>query len=316
MPSYDIFNGDADGLCALQQLRLHSPRDAVRVTGTKREVALLERVAAAPGDHLTVLDVSMHANAAGLRRCLAAGAYVEWFDHHHPGEPRQHPNLVTHLDLSPAVCTSLIVDRHLGGAHRAWAVVGAFGDNLDEAARAAAAPLGLDAGRLERLQALGQCLNYNAYGASVEELLFHPAELFARLHGHADPLDFAARDDAFATLATAREQDLQRALRVPAALDAPAACAVILADAPWARRVIGTFSNHLASQEPRRAHAVLVPQAGRFTVSIRAPLAAPTGADRFALEFGGGGRAAAAGVNALAPEDVPSFLAAFRARFG
>ena len=33
MTYYDVFNGDADGICALQQLRLHEPRDAVRVTG-------------------------------------------------------------------------------------------------------------------------------------------------------------------------------------------------------------------------------------------------------------------------------------------
>ena len=34
MKFYDVFNGDADGLCALHQLRLAEPRDAVLVTGT------------------------------------------------------------------------------------------------------------------------------------------------------------------------------------------------------------------------------------------------------------------------------------------
>ena len=40
-----VFNGDADGLCALQQLRLASPRGAggeTLVTGVKRDIALLE----------------------------------------------------------------------------------------------------------------------------------------------------------------------------------------------------------------------------------------------------------------------------------
>ena len=31
MTCFDVFNGDADGLCALQQLRLEDPRDAVLV---------------------------------------------------------------------------------------------------------------------------------------------------------------------------------------------------------------------------------------------------------------------------------------------
>ena len=31
---------------------------------------------------------------------------------------------------APGICTGMLVDRHLGGRHRAWAVVAAFGDNL------------------------------------------------------------------------------------------------------------------------------------------------------------------------------------------
>ena len=140
---YDIFNGDADGLCALQQLRLAEPRAATLVTGTKRDIALLDRVQSQSGDDLTVLDVSMRANATGLRRALASGARVRWFDHHDAGEIPVDANLEAHLDFSPGICTSLIVDRHLGGRFRAWAVAGAFGDNLAESARAAAATLGL-----------------------------------------------------------------------------------------------------------------------------------------------------------------------------
>ena len=50
MTHYDVFNGDADGICALQQLRLAEPRDAVLVTGVKRDIALLDRVPARAGD--------------------------------------------------------------------------------------------------------------------------------------------------------------------------------------------------------------------------------------------------------------------------
>lgn len=59
MAHYDVFNGDADGLCALQQLRLANPKSSQRVTGPKRDIALLERVNAKAGDSVTVLDISM-----------------------------------------------------------------------------------------------------------------------------------------------------------------------------------------------------------------------------------------------------------------
>ena len=76
MAFYDIFNGDADGICALHQLRLIIPRDAELVTGIKRDIRLVERVCASAGDELIVLDVSMDTNRAGVRAALEAGARV------------------------------------------------------------------------------------------------------------------------------------------------------------------------------------------------------------------------------------------------
>ena len=70
---YDIFNGDADGLCALQQLRLARPQSAELITGVKRDIRLLDRVVARAGDSLTVLDISMRANAGALGKHLEAG---------------------------------------------------------------------------------------------------------------------------------------------------------------------------------------------------------------------------------------------------
>ena len=46
---YDVFNGDADGICALLQLRLEMPLVSTRITGIKRDIALLGRVPADPG---------------------------------------------------------------------------------------------------------------------------------------------------------------------------------------------------------------------------------------------------------------------------
>ena len=111
MRFYDIFNGDADGLCALQQLRLADPVGAICITGAKRDIALVERVIAAPGDRLTVCDISLESNLEAMRRALDAGAQIRWFDHHRAGEPFDHPGLERHVDLSSAMCTSAIVDR-------------------------------------------------------------------------------------------------------------------------------------------------------------------------------------------------------------
>ncbi|MBL6808331.1 MAG: hypothetical protein ISQ55_04600, partial [Pseudomonadales bacterium] len=76
MARYDVFNGDADGICALLQLRLAEPADSALVTGVKRDINLLRQVEPAAGDQITVLDVSMDTNKAALEDCLAAGAQV------------------------------------------------------------------------------------------------------------------------------------------------------------------------------------------------------------------------------------------------
>ena len=170
MAVYVIFNGDADGLCALHQLRLARPRhDESRelITGVKRDIQLLSRPAlraARAGDEITVLDISHKSNAAALAELLARGVKCQYFDHHAAGMIPVHANLDAHIDTAPEVCTSLIVDKHLAGAHRLWAVVAAFGDNLVAPALRAAQPLDLDHTELARLHELGDCLNYNAYG--------------------------------------------------------------------------------------------------------------------------------------------------------
>ena len=126
-----------------------------------------------------------------------AGARCLYFDHHFSGDIPAHPGLEAHIRSVPGVCTSLLVDEYLGGRFRAWAVVAAFGDNLPQEARARPSRCSSSADELATLRELGECLNYNAYGDSLEDLHFHPAELYRRLHRFADPLEFAARDPAF-----------------------------------------------------------------------------------------------------------------------
>lgn len=317
MAYFDVFNGDADGICALQQLRLAEPRQATLVTGVKRDIALLGRVDAGRGDEVTVLDISLDKNRAGLDRLLAAGARVRYFDHHFPGEVPEHPGLDAHIETLPDKGTSLLVDEYLGGAQRAWAVVGTFGDNFDAAARRAAEPLGLAEAELESLRELGICLNYNGYGARVEDLHFPPDALYRRLHPYADPLAFIREDQTFAALRGGFADDMARARAVAPELAGDRHGLWVLPAVPWARRASGVLANELAQAAPERATALLtrLPEGG-FLVSVRAPLARPTGADELCRQFpSGGGRRAAAGINRLAEEDYPDFVRAFTAAF-
>ena len=59
MRCFDVFSGDADGILSLVQLRLAEPRQAALITGRKRDINLLDRVAAGSGDHVTALDISI-----------------------------------------------------------------------------------------------------------------------------------------------------------------------------------------------------------------------------------------------------------------
>lgn len=317
MTAYDVFNGDADGLCALRQLRLDAPRDAVLVTGVKRDVALLHRVPARAGDAIVVLDVSLHENRAALESALRAGASCTYFDHHYPGDIPSHPGLTAHIRYAPDTCTSLLVDEHLGGRWRHWAVAAAFGDNLPGPALRAAAALGLDASAIEVLQEVGWLLNYNAYGESVEDLHFAPAALYRVLERYSDPLEFARADPAFTVLRDGWRDDKRRAAGVRPELDNSTHVMLVLPDAPWARRVSGPCANEFASGAPARAVAVLVPAGAGYTVSIRAPVTHPHGADVLARQFpSGGGRPGAAGINALPGSQLAAFRSLFEGSFG
>jgi len=308
---YDIFNGDADGICALHQLRLAEPRDATLVTGVKRDIRLLERVPAEKGDRLTVLDISLRENAPALKQVLDRGAEVVYFDHHAAGEVPAHPALAAHIDTAADVCTSLLVDRHLRGRHRAWAVVAAFGDNLAESALAAAAPLGLQPADVQRLRELGEAMNYNAYGENPDDLHYHPADLYEVVSRYANPFEFIAGEPVFEVLRAACADDLARAEDSRQGV-AGRTAAFVFPDAAWSRRIHGIFANRQALAHPERAHAVLVRSGGGYKVSVRAPLTRPAGAEALCSRFPtGGGREAAAGINHLPESELERFLREF-----
>ena len=317
MRHFDVFNGDADGLCALHQLRLAEPADSELVTGLKHEVALLERVEAGEGDRITVLDVSLERNRAALLRLLERGAAVRYFDHHRAGDIPVHPRLEAHIDAGGLACTSELVDRVLGGRFRPWAVVAAFGDNLPEAARRLASGLDIDPGSLALLESLGQALNYNAYGFTREDVLLPPEALYQIVSRHADP--FALRlEPAIARLEQERRGDMARAEgEARRLLASPGHEAWLLPDERWARRVQGVFANQLAAERPGLAVAVLVPiPPGGHTVSVRAPAGSARSAADFCRRFpGGGGRVTAAGITHLERGRLDAFLEEFAAAY-
>jgi hypothetical protein len=316
MQFYDIFNGDADGICALHQLRLEEPRASVLVTGVKRDVHLLHRVNAAAGDELTVLDISFKTNAADVKRLLAAGARLSYFDHHEAGDLPRDARLKAFIDTAPDVCTSLIVDRFLGGRQRLWAVVAAFGDNLPGPALRAAQSLELDERDVARLRELGECINYNAYGETVEDLHYHPADLFETVSHYDDPREFLEGEPVLDVLRNALADDIARAAGTRPHVAGASAAIYVLPNAAWSRRIHGYFGNQLALKHPRRAHALLVSGHGGYTVSVRAPIENPRGADALCRQFeSGGGRQAAAGINWLPEADYARFAAEFARAF-
>ena len=314
MTNYDVFNGDADGLCALTQLRNAQPLDAVLVTGVKRDIKLLEKVVAEPGSQVTVLDVSLDKNRTALQRVLEEGAEVFYCDHHFAGDIPQNTNLQTLINTAPDVCTSLLVNKYLDGAFLAWAVVGTFGDNLKISATALAKPLGIDEARLGQLEALGIYINYNGYGSELEELHFKPADLYRLIGMYADPFDFIEDGrEHFQTLEVGYRQDMALAAALQPEHHNTSTAVFMLPNEPWARRVSGVYSNDLANGSPDRAHAVLTLKAsGDYLVSVRAPLNNKTGADELCMKFPtGGGRKAAAGINDLPAAMLSEFVDTF-----
>ncbi|MCS7469705.1 acetyltransferase [Stieleria sp. ICT_E10.1] len=317
MAHFDVFNGDADGICALHQLRLARPRESTLVTGVKRDINLLQRVQARSGDSVTVLDISLDKNREGLVRLLEQDVAVAYFDHHFSGEIPESNNLSVQIDTAGDVCTGLLVNRHLDGAFLPWAVTALFGDNLHDAARLAAQPLNLTESQLDQLETLGTLLNYNGYGSTLDDLYFPPDQLYRKIQPYADPFEFIASDTTFQTLSEGFESDMNRAKSIAPVLETERCAAFTFPNESFSRRVSGVYSNQLARENPDRAHALasLLPS-GDYLVSVRAPLATKTGADELCRQFPtGGGRKAAAGINELPGDQLQAFLDAMQKQF-
>jgi hypothetical protein len=319
MNCIDIFNGDADGICSLHQLRLEKPQpDAQLISGVKRDISLVQQIGTVQNSTITILDISLDKNRESVGNLLGHNNTILYVDHHYAGEVpfAESEQLTIHINPEPQLCTSLIVNWLLEDKYAAWAVVGAFGDNLDESAQELAQRLGLK--NLDQLRELGILLNYNGYGAALDDLFFHPAELYRQVSPYADPLSFYTDSAALKTLQEGYEDDMARAKSSQPLYENSTGRIFRLPSAAWARRVSGVFANAVANERPDLAHAMLTENRdGSLLVSVRAPLQNRNGADSLCRQFvGGGGRAAAAGINALPEEQVDAFIQAFCHQFG
>jgi len=315
----DVFNGDADGICALHQLRLASPcPDASLVTGVKRDIGLLKKVQNVSGAVITVLDISLDRNRDDLLRLLERQNRIHYFDHHFCGQVPESKFLEPHIDTSSRTCTSLIVDRLLRGKHTAWAVVGAFGDNLDEVAVHVAETTGLETDSINNLRETGVLLNYNGYGAALDDLYYHPEELYRQVRPYENPLDFHAVSPAIQALREGYANDIGLAQKFEPLRETDHGRIFQFPAKSWARRVSGVYSNLLAREKPDQAHGLIIKNNdGTFRISVRAPLNNRSGADELCRKFPtGGGRAAAAGINNLPQEQLEQFHQAFFIQFG
>ncbi|ARP38136.1 acetyltransferase [Vibrio syngnathi] len=317
---YDVFNGDADGIIALLQLRLSEPRESVLVTGVKRDIKLVSQVASQiiePGtpnevSSVTVLDVSMEKNLPALRSLLDANIDVFYCDHHRTGDVPISDHLETLIDTAPESCTSLLINQKLKGAHVAWAIAAAFGDNLKTVAAQLADENGFEQSQIEFLEELGTLVNYNGYGTSLSDLHFTPVELYQTLYQYPNPFDLLDdTDSVFYRLRAAYQNDRQQLSNLAPIYESAVTRVFELPGETWARRISGVFGNEIVNQDPNRAQAVLTKnQDGEsYTVSLRAPLSNRTGADEICSSFvTGGGRKAAAGINQLSELDRGNFI--------
>lgn len=314
---FDVFNGDADGICALHQMRLAKPLESTLITGVKRDISLLKKVSPKVGDQILVLDISLDKNRDELLAFLKLGASLQYFDHHFAGEIPQHEHLQTFINTDPNACTSLLVNEYLQHQYLPWAVTAAFGDNLHQSANTAAKTLALSSTQLEQLELLGTCINYNGYGSTLEDLIFTPEDLYRNISHYENPFEFIETDNNYKKLLSGYREDISQAETCEPAFNTNSHHLTILPDEKWARRVSGVYANSLATANPDRAHAMLTHQSDdTFVVSVRAPLSNKTGADDLCRQFeSGGGRKAAAGINKLPTSDYDKFMEKFTQAF-
>ena len=313
----DVFNGDADGIFSLIQLRKVNPVASEKqrlVTGVKRDISLVSKISdiEASQAKITVLDISFDKNEREVTRVLTQAESVFYCDHHQANKLFEDKRLTTVINTDPAVCTALLINDYLQNAQALWAVTAAYGDGLDDSAEKLADQLQLTMQQKASLKELGMLVNYNGYGNTEADLHYPPAELYKSLMTYDHPFAVIADDASpYARLKAGYDIDLVNAQAISVQSEAKAVLVVELPNTPWANRISGTYGNILAAQN--RDKAIVIASNNlhdSLTISLRAPKNNPYGAADICSQFvTGGGREGAAGINALATAELSQFVA-------
>lgn len=312
----DVFNGDADGIFSLIQLRKVNPVDAEKqrlVTGVKRDISLVSKISDTEANQasITVLDISFDKNKHDIARVLLEAKSVFYCDHHQAKMLFEDERLTTLINTASTVCTALLINDYLQNAQPLWAATAAYGDGLDDSAEQLANVLQLTVEQKASLKELGMLVNYNSYGNTEADLHYPPAVLYKSLITYDDP--FAVIADAaspYARLKAGYDADLENARAMLVQSDAKAVLVVELPNAPWANRITGTYGNLLAAENRDKAIVIVSSNLhDSLTISLRAPKDNLYGAADICGQFEtGGGREGAAGINALPATELSQFV--------
>ena len=276
------YNGDADGICSMVQWGLVHGIDGNTVTGVKRDIELLKKISSEDGDEIIVMDISLARNHSKASELIQSGIKMTWFDHHLAGEPIV--GLEAHIDTSSDVCTARIVESYLG-VKSDWAQVALHGDGLSEHSSK------------PEFKELGELLNYNGYGADLEDLHFHPDELMRICLESETPASFL-QTPTFEALRNGFNTDMENVDSV-VEIDG----VYMLPNEAWARRVVGVMAHRINSTGPG-PHVIAIDKGDVLQISLRGR----NGIGEICAMFGGGGRETAGGIDALPKDEITALM--------
>ena len=276
------FNGDADGICSMVQWGLIHGIDGNVVTGVKRDIELLKKIVPDDGDEIIVMDISLARNHSRASELIQRGIKITWFDHHLAGEPI--PGLKSNINTSPKVCTARIIESYLG-VESDWAQVALHGDGLSEHSSK------------PEFKELGELLNYNGYGAGLEDLHFHPEELMRICLESKTPESFL-QTSTFETLRNGFIDDMKN---VESVVEENGI--YMLPNEAWARRVVGVMAHRINSTGPG-PHVIAIDKGDTLQISLRGR----KDIGKVCAMFGGGGRETAGGIDALPKDEITALM--------
>ena len=276
------YNGDADGICSMVQWGLVHGIEGNRVTGVKRDIMLLDRISPNSGDEVIVMDISHARNEKRASEISSSGIAITWFDHHLAGDLGNE--IQSFIDTSPNVCTAKLVEKFLN-IPSDWSEVALHGDGLS---RHSVKP---------ELKELGELLNYNGYGGSLDDLHFHPDDLMLKCLHSKSPEEFM-KTETFRILKNGFTKDIENCESI-GKIDG----IFLLPNLPWARRAVGVFA-HRVFEKLGGTQVIAIDMGEHLQVSIRGD----SGIGELCAKFGGGGRQTAGGIDSLPKNQIPQLM--------